>query len=60
MVLVLSAHFWLYFPIHEIITDAETDNIDEIPLFGDENQHFFGNLSIINVDDPILRKVEKS
>ena len=43
------------------ITDAETDNIDENPLFDDENQHVLEIYQLhINVGDPILRKVEKN
>ena len=58
MVLVLSAHFWLYFPIHEIITDAETDNIDEIPLFDDENQHFLEIYQLLMWTMPFLEKIK--
>ena len=37
----MSANVWLYFLIPEIITDAENeiDNIDEISLFDEGNQH---------------------
>ena len=59
VVLVLSAHFWHYFLIPEIITDAknEIDNIDEISLFDEGNQHVLelnGNLSNINVNNPTI------
>ena len=56
---MLSAHFWHYFLIPEIITDAENeiDNIDEISLFDEGNQHVLElnrNLSNINSNNPTI------
>ena len=59
MVLVLSAHFWLYFLIPAIITDAETDNIDENPLFDDENQHVLEIYQLLMWTIPFLEKLKK-
>ena len=59
MVLVLSAHFWLYFLIPGIITDAETDNLDENPLFDDENQHVLEIYQLLMWTIPFLEKLKK-
>ena len=59
MVLVLSAHFWLYFLTPVNITDAETDNIDENPLFDDENQHVLEIYQSLMWTIPFLEKLKK-
>ena len=56
---MLSAHFWLYFLIPGIITDAETDNIDENPLFDDENQHVLEIYQLLMWTIPFLEKLKK-
>jgi len=60
VVLVLSAHFWLYFLIPGIITDAETDNIDENPLFDDEIQHVLEIYQLLMWTIPFLEKLKKA
>ena len=59
-ILVLSAHFWLYFLIPGIITDAETDNLDENPLFDDENQHVLEMYQLLMWTIPFLGKLKKA
>ena len=56
---MLSAHFWLYFLIPGIITDAETDNLDENPLFDDENQHVLEIYQLLMWTIPFLEKLKK-
>ena len=59
----MSANVWLYFLIPVIINDAENeiDNIDEISLFDEGNQHVLelnGNLLNINANNSTIWKVE--
>ena len=60
VVLVFSAHFWLYFLTPVNITDAETDNIDENPLFDDENQHVLEIYQLLMWAIPFLEKLKKN
>ena len=57
----MSANVWLYFLIPKIVTDAENeiDNIDEISLFDDENQHVLEIYQLLMWTIPFLEKLKK-